>query len=61
MSAPRWCPVCKEPVTYADSGRGSWWVHTETGRAVRTIPNQHDVNSYAPHDLLTERPEQAKR
>lgn len=55
MSAPRWCPVCLQPVYYATTRNGSWWVHTATGRFISTLPNQHDVNSSA-HALLTEAP-----
>lgn len=55
-SAPRWCPVCLQPVTYVAHRRGAWWVHAESGHFMSTLPNQHDVNTYSPHQLLTEPP-----
>lgn len=56
MSAPRWCPICGEPVAYVTTPRGSWWVHTATGHFFSTEPERHDVNTYSPNRLLTEAP-----
>jgi hypothetical protein len=54
--AARYCPICHEQVAYVPVGTGHFWVHVGDGRFLSQTPTAHDVNTYAPGQLLETRP-----
>lgn len=53
----RWCPVCNKAVHYhLATPFSAYWVHSDSGDWLDQTPVAHDVNAYAPTDLLKEDP-----
>ena len=52
METKRYCPVCYGEVRYYTTTNSGLWKHVYPYMA--QIPRAHDVNTYAPTNLLTE-------
>jgi hypothetical protein len=44
------CLKCGKRARYVNAGRGSWWVHEDSGNFLSQEPELHDVNTYIGRD-----------